>query len=402
MAELIDLESLYSLRGIAGPAAGPKSVMLGARRGTTGQLGRVYRGEEDGMGYGPASDPTMDAIRQWAVDNPLDAGALALAPVPIVGDVAGFANDMRHYAADPESRTMLNYGMTAAGLLPFVPSAFGMVKNVGKGPEIGYNSPSKTGVLDGYHGDGAARPGSGVGAGTETAGRDIAQPGAGGVPGSGDAGSGGGVLTDSYGRVLDAPLIAGSRVPGGPKIGLTREEIESIIQQLGWRKEPAKIVPTKEMPRRDAIGTYNPRTQEIHVRDNLGPAGTLDALGHELGHKVDDTMRRTFAEISADFPKAGKSHREAIEMAVSNGLSLAQAKKADELFAQNLGTYLHSPDLFHRKAPNLALWYQKNLNDHPELKKLFQVNEMAAALAAAGVGAGALSAFAPSDAEAAQ
>lgn len=92
------------------------------RRGTTGQMRRVLAGTDADVEYAPATDPTMDAIRGWAAENPLDAGALALSPVPVVGDVAGFANDLRHYATDPESRNALNYSLTALGLLPFVPA----------------------------------------------------------------------------------------------------------------------------------------------------------------------------------------------------------------------------------------------------------------------------------------
>ena len=52
--------------------------------------------------------------------------ALATAPIPIVGDVAGAVSDAAMYAAYPEERTMLNAGMSLAGLLPFVPGAAGV------------------------------------------------------------------------------------------------------------------------------------------------------------------------------------------------------------------------------------------------------------------------------------
>lgn len=55
--------------------------------------------------------------------TPLQQTALATAPVPVVGDVAGLAADAEMYATQPEERTGLNYLMSAAGLLPFVPSA---------------------------------------------------------------------------------------------------------------------------------------------------------------------------------------------------------------------------------------------------------------------------------------
>jgi predicted GNAT family N-acyltransferase len=53
--------------------------------------------------------------------------ALATAPIPVIGDVAGAVSDAAMYAAYPEERTMLNAGMSLAGLLPFVPSAGGVM-----------------------------------------------------------------------------------------------------------------------------------------------------------------------------------------------------------------------------------------------------------------------------------
>ena len=53
----------------------------------------------------------------------LNAGSLALSPVPFVGDALGLGADYRMYQTKPEERTMGNYAMTLAGLLPFVPSA---------------------------------------------------------------------------------------------------------------------------------------------------------------------------------------------------------------------------------------------------------------------------------------
>ena len=48
-------------------------------------------------------------------------GALSFAPG--IGDAAGLIADAAMYASDPASRTMGNYALSAAGLLPFVPAA---------------------------------------------------------------------------------------------------------------------------------------------------------------------------------------------------------------------------------------------------------------------------------------
>tara|TARA_R110000822_G_scaffold31017_6_gene89937 strand:+ start:1422 stop:2498 length:1077 start_codon:yes stop_codon:yes gene_type:complete len=47
--------------------------------------------------------------------------------VPGIGDAAGLAADAEMYATDPESRNWVNYALSGAGMLPFVPSA-AMVK----------------------------------------------------------------------------------------------------------------------------------------------------------------------------------------------------------------------------------------------------------------------------------
>jgi hypothetical protein len=60
------------------------------------------------------------------ISDVLGGVALATAPFPILGDVAGAVSDAAMYASYPEERTMLNAGLTLAGLLPFVPGAGGV------------------------------------------------------------------------------------------------------------------------------------------------------------------------------------------------------------------------------------------------------------------------------------
>lgn len=67
-------------------------------------------------------------IAEWAKNNPLDAAAMATAPIPVVGDVVGGAADVKGLLDDP---SWMNAGLLAAGLLPFVPA--GTVKRVGEG-----------------------------------------------------------------------------------------------------------------------------------------------------------------------------------------------------------------------------------------------------------------------------
>jgi hypothetical protein len=64
----------------------------------------------------------------------LDSAALGTAPVPIVGDVLGLLADGKRLRDNPEERTLGNYGLSALGLLPFVP-AMGTIKSVAKAPQ---------------------------------------------------------------------------------------------------------------------------------------------------------------------------------------------------------------------------------------------------------------------------
>lgn len=60
----------------------------------------------------------------------LDTAAIGLSPVPIVGDALGLAADASRFYNEPESRTPLNFGLAALGMLPFVPSGVGAVKKM--------------------------------------------------------------------------------------------------------------------------------------------------------------------------------------------------------------------------------------------------------------------------------
>lgn len=59
--------------------------------------------------------------------HPMDKAALATSTIPIAGDIIGLAADARMFAQEPEQRNAMNYGLSALGALPFVPS-LGMIK----------------------------------------------------------------------------------------------------------------------------------------------------------------------------------------------------------------------------------------------------------------------------------
>ena len=60
----------------------------------------------------------------------LDTAAIGLSPVPVIGDALGLAADASRFYNEPESRTPLNFGLAALGMLPFVPSGVGAVKKM--------------------------------------------------------------------------------------------------------------------------------------------------------------------------------------------------------------------------------------------------------------------------------
>jgi len=55
--------------------------------------------------------------------NRLQKASLATTLLPVIPDVLGAAGDLQMYAQKPETRTPLNYGLSALGLLPFIGGA---------------------------------------------------------------------------------------------------------------------------------------------------------------------------------------------------------------------------------------------------------------------------------------
>lgn len=70
--------------------------------------------------------PKQPKTRAQMLADLLGGGALASSMIPGVGDAAGMAADAAMYAAYPEQRNWLNYGMTALSALPIVPAVSAM------------------------------------------------------------------------------------------------------------------------------------------------------------------------------------------------------------------------------------------------------------------------------------
>jgi len=67
-------------------------------------------------------------LKQNTPQGLLDAAAMATSPFPIAGDVVGLLADGHRFATQPETRTPLNFGLAALGLLPFIPAPNAMKK----------------------------------------------------------------------------------------------------------------------------------------------------------------------------------------------------------------------------------------------------------------------------------
>lgn len=59
----------------------------------------------------------------------LDVAASGLGPVPLVGDAMGLLADSSRFINEPQSRTPLNFGLAALGLLPIIPNMSAMKGN---------------------------------------------------------------------------------------------------------------------------------------------------------------------------------------------------------------------------------------------------------------------------------
>lgn len=59
----------------------------------------------------------------WDSMNDLQKASILTTPVPLLPDVLGLAGDAQMYMQEPETRSPVNYGLSLAGALPFIPMA---------------------------------------------------------------------------------------------------------------------------------------------------------------------------------------------------------------------------------------------------------------------------------------
>jgi hypothetical protein len=83
------------------------------------------RGAQARQAQSAMSHRKFDPVTGRQMADAAQKMGLLTAPIPVVGDVMGLLGDAAMYAAKPEERTLANYGLTALGALPFVPSVAG-------------------------------------------------------------------------------------------------------------------------------------------------------------------------------------------------------------------------------------------------------------------------------------
>jgi hypothetical protein len=103
-------------------SAQANEMLMGLPGAMATETGRMLKATKTGLGnWWDSLDDTSKV-----------AAGLSVTPV---GDIAGLANDARLFYQNPEMRTPANFGLSALGLLPLIPS-MGMVKGVGKGMDV--------------------------------------------------------------------------------------------------------------------------------------------------------------------------------------------------------------------------------------------------------------------------
>lgn len=97
-----------------------------------------------GIGSGGQMNRRMQHEQQpWTLGRAFRSANLATMGVPVANDLAGLLDDSYMYLTNPESRTWGNAAMSAAGVVPFVPSAAGVVRGFGSKGEIFADQLSK-------------------------------------------------------------------------------------------------------------------------------------------------------------------------------------------------------------------------------------------------------------------
>jgi hypothetical protein len=342
-----------------------------------------------GPGTGRSSAPTMTpadtiaaligagrSVGEWASDNPIDAAALAVSPVPVVGDIAGLANDVRHYVTDPESRTWGNAILTLIGLLPFVPSAAGAMGRAASESAQAPEMLAKKGV---YTYDPPVVPQ-----------RAFSED----YPNGASAGPSGRLATDRDGRPLNAPFVAGRREAGGDDQGLVRSEVADVLYGLAGRAP--EVTADRRLIGNDAGRTVSERTpegtldQRVYLHGKLTPEQFPRVYAHETGHVINNIVRKIDTDGLMDELKAVYDHLNrpgGNKPMTPEAMGYAGKDVPQEYIVEAIRAYLINPNYLKTVAPKTAAKIRAEVNADPQISRVVQFNTLAPLMGLGAAGA---------------
>lgn len=208
--------------------------------------------------------------------NRLQQASLATTPLPVAPDVLGLLGDIQMYAQQPESRTALNYGLSAAGLLPGVP-AVGAMRGLGKvsdalpplanaqKTQIAGTLPTYRKAQEAFTVDGNTLDfGAGLGLGAKEMGADSFEP---------FAREG---FTPTFSNAADIPDNAYSRVTNLNVLNVAPREVrDGIVRDIGRVLKPGgeAIITTRGKDVMAAKGRPGPEPMSIITSANTYQKG---------------------------------------------------------------------------------------------------------------------------------
>lgn len=200
----------------------------------------------------------------------------------------------------------------------------------------------------------------------------------------------GNLLVDMDGDPLTAKYIAGRRTVDGGDVGLTPEEINAIGEEITGKK--IEIVPADELDGDAGAFRYYPDTKEpidIRLADDLTPEDLDRVRGHEVSHAmdleageiptkglgIDKELDRNYSTLTT-----GDENRRKLS------LPHLRSYQGDDIRAEKVAeafrAALTNPNYLKTVAPKTYETLRRWIKDNPELARIVQLNNLAAATAA--------------------
>ena len=205
-------------------------------------------------------------------------------------------------------------------------------------------------------------------------------------------------MADIDGRAIDPrAAIAGRATVDGDSVGLTNEQVDSIVQQLGIG---IRGVPAREIGGDAGRYVVDGGQRSILLDRNLVADQLPHVMRHELGHAVDDFAGVYKPGQIAAIPPDGHSNALAhiyddlnsrmgpSPVGVTRPPKMKHTPAADkykkgdhaaERMAEAIRAYITNPAYIKTAAPELAARLRKAVNENPNLRKILVLNSAAGA-----------------------